>query len=284
VDVFELSPPPAGATWLQFDVGLVRVGGDARPSARAFFARALPRLEDIRRDGLIQGWFFMRKPPDIRLRVWLTANEASVFPSLDEGFRNSLNRGDIRQYSPGLYRPETARFGGPDSMDVVHAHFCADSALWAELDQLDADRTLTPDSLLPALLHDLFVRTLEPDPVEGWRRLQTRMPPWPPTPPSKEVPPPSPALDALASTPGMNAVEKEALRTYARVHERFAQRLALTTPSRPRGEVVADVALFTLNRHGFPGERSAPLVAHAIAALDAQAGRSESDGAGPGAR
>ena len=65
------SPPRTDGAWVQLNVGLVRNGGQALPSARAMFRAICPYLDAWRRDRALHWWFFMRKPPDVRLRMFL---------------------------------------------------------------------------------------------------------------------------------------------------------------------------------------------------------------------
>ena len=69
---------------------------------------------------------------------------------------------------------------------------------------------------------------------------------------------------------------KAAEAVNAEANARLNARLAALAPEgrleRPRPQVLAEVALFGFNRHGFPGSVSAPLVAAALAAALAPAG------------
>ena len=68
--------------WVQLNVGLIRHGGNALPSARTLFARLEPLVERWRREERLRWFFFMRKPPDVRLRFLTTTK-----PELTSGLR-----------------------------------------------------------------------------------------------------------------------------------------------------------------------------------------------------
>jgi thiopeptide-type bacteriocin biosynthesis protein len=68
------------------------------------------------------GWWFLRKHPCWRVRI-RTSDHAAATTQLDE----LVICGDIANWQPGIYEPETAAFGGPTGMDIIHDLFCADS-------------------------------------------------------------------------------------------------------------------------------------------------------------
>ena len=81
-----------------------------------------PRLDQLQASGATTGWWFLRKHPCWRLRL-RDANSAAVDQMLDE----LTSAGLLTRWWPTVYEPETAAFGGPVGMDVVHDLFCADS-------------------------------------------------------------------------------------------------------------------------------------------------------------
>ena len=268
---FHSAPPDA--RWQQVNVALVRFNGDAVPSARALFLELAPTLEEWRLDGRLHGWFFMRKPPDVRLRFCLRANDGNAASILDTVLQSLHSSGRIGRYFRSQYQPEQSRFGGPAAMEFVHAYFHVDSILWLHLDQLDSQsqRKLDPDLLLPANLHHLFQCCCGTDRViEAWRGLARLIMQG-----AIDITPQQPrlpaTLDALASQRDLVSSEGLALRTYAQSNEMFSQGLlglgSKTVVEQPIEQIVATVALFNLNRHGVPGALSGPMTARVLAAL-----------------
>lgn len=93
-------------------------------AAEAVAATALgPALDRLRDDGQVTGWWFLRKHPCWRLRLF-HADIAAVDRVLDE----LAGTGVIERWWPTVYEPETAAFGGTAGMDTVHDLFRADSA------------------------------------------------------------------------------------------------------------------------------------------------------------
>lgn len=79
----------------------------------------LPYLE---RDAL-KRWAFLRKSPAWRLRFCAIGPTARLDGILDQ----LVAEGVLTAWTPGIYEPETAAFGGPAAMDAVHMLFHRDS-------------------------------------------------------------------------------------------------------------------------------------------------------------
>lgn len=84
-----------------------------------------PRLDDLQNQGLIDGWWFLRKHPCWRLR--LRDPRPSADTALSDTLTDLTYHGTISGWRPSIYEPEYAAFGGPTAMAIVHALFCADS-------------------------------------------------------------------------------------------------------------------------------------------------------------
>src|SRR5262249_50210581 len=136
--------------WVELDVGLVRHDGQGLPSARILFARLEPLVETWRGAGSLRWFYFMRKPPDVRLR-FSTSLQQRVTKELN-ALATALQKEDIIAaafFRP--YRPETRRFGGRLAMDLVHSYFDADTSMLFELDrsyQQDI-QSLRPEVIVP---------------------------------------------------------------------------------------------------------------------------------------
>lgn len=270
-DVLDLSftPPPAGAAWRQFDFALLRRDGDARPSARALFARVLPWWWAARAQGEVTRWFFMRKPPDVRLRVLCASHAQGALADFAALCDAALANGEIAAAGRGEYQPEEARFGGKQALDCAHAWFTLDSVLWWLLDRHAVSGVPTPstETWLRAIYDDMFACVGADD---GWRRLAWHVELPLPT----DAPPGGAGSEALAALVAQAAPPVAALAAaYQAGNRRLAATLgALMLPAgHSAASVAALVAFFTCNRHGLPGERSRPLVARVLA--DAQNGR-----------
>lgn len=81
-----------------------------------------PRLDHLRSDGAVGGWWFLRKHPCWRLRLH-GADTAAVDHELGE----LTAAGVLARWWPTVYEPETAAFGGPAGMGTIHDLFCADT-------------------------------------------------------------------------------------------------------------------------------------------------------------
>lgn len=81
-----------------------------------------PRLDLLQAQGVVKGWWFMRKPPGWRLRL-RTTDRAAV----DRTLRELAEARSIARWWSAIYEPETFAFGGPNGIDIVHELFCADS-------------------------------------------------------------------------------------------------------------------------------------------------------------
>jgi len=103
-------------TWFQ-----ARVTPADWAAAEATFAEYVaPRLDHL--DAGRAAWWYLRKHPDWRLRVHTSSHDA-VAALLDD----LVTAGTITRWRPSIYEPETAAFGGPTALAIVHDLFCADS-------------------------------------------------------------------------------------------------------------------------------------------------------------
>lgn len=101
----------------------VRVQFPDWSAAEAIGATQLgPHLDRLHAEGVVAGWWFLRKHPCWRLRL-LGADTAAVNHTLGQ----LTDTGAIARWWPTVYEPETAAFGGPAGMDTIHDLFCADS-------------------------------------------------------------------------------------------------------------------------------------------------------------
>jgi hypothetical protein len=210
----------------------------------------------------------MRKPPDVRLRFSTTLEEDLYRELVDEA--ETLQRDHvIRDFFLSRYEPETRRFGGKKSMDLVHAYFDVDTAMWVELDQSyqHGIDILRPERIVPAVLHDLFGRTMRGQGEAGvvWEQLRDLRP----LPPGASVAHCGwPSLERLRGAAQIDASSLRLLGHYIDANAALSNGLTATSMQRGRlVQVLAEVGVFTFHRHGFDGNRSAALIEASIRSL-----------------
>lgn len=241
---------------MQANVRLAKRGGSYEASAHTLLAGLFPLVRRLERDDLLEGFFFMRKPPGLRLRFAL----ANAAQHLAEGaivdFLNGLaGRHAVVSWFPSCYEPETFQFGGPEAIEVVHTHAYADSRAWWQWERRPSDGTtmLGATVLSLCVLNDLFSQVLEDDSDEVWDV-------WchvaaahgsPPSIDGESVP--RVRIEHLANR--ATEAERRVLRLYERANRSFARAFRrLHTAGKllyARRLVLPYVALFHWNRYGF---------------------------------
>lgn len=97
--------------------------GRQQPPEIALATVVGPRLDVLTASGAPGGWWYMNKPPGWRIRL----RDTPPGPA-GEFFDDLAAAGAIAAWSPALYEPEAAAFGGAAGMDVAHDLFCADTS------------------------------------------------------------------------------------------------------------------------------------------------------------
>ncbi|TYO68390.1 hypothetical protein FXV83_00730 [Bradyrhizobium hipponense] len=234
--------------WLQLNVTLGRHDGSALASAR-FVLRELENLVEPRgRDG----FFFQRKPPDLRLRFF------DIRERLKKRLHPLISRAKSEGHIVGsfysVYEPEYRQFGGRACMESVHAFWSTDSYSWIAMDRLaEHDALAIPHStLMASVLDDLFGRVLV-DGGEVWDTwcnlamlVQTEG-----------------SIGGHATVPSVietlrknaSAAEAELVARYQQANAALAEGLSRAWHSEQMEcgvrSILPYVALFTFNRHGF---------------------------------
>ncbi len=252
--------------WLQLNIGLARANGGAIASARILFDTIAPLVQLWRENGWLDCCFFMRKPPDVRWR-FLSDRPIEIQSALHSEMKILERRGIISEFFFSDYQAETRRFGGIEAMNVVHDYFDLDTHNWRALDRLAIQnrRSIDPDLLLPSLIQDLFDRVLGDDrsTLKTWHYLAALTPLSASVKTLPEIELLS--LDRLSELEGLSPAELDILNSYVRAHHKlgdeFSQLWQADLLLADLYEILATIALFSFNRHGFSGERSAPLVA-----------------------
>lgn len=111
--------------WLQYDLAFASSGrGGCYP-------RLLALVRELLGEQRIDDFFFMHKPPGMRLRFHPAAGPPAT---VDEAVRVRLHswreESLVAGWRPAPYEPEVQLFGGPVSMRSVHRLFTADSLVW----------------------------------------------------------------------------------------------------------------------------------------------------------
>lgn len=144
-----LDAQPAG--WHQVNIRFA----DYPSAQRAFRAYLLPAL----RNGPVGTWWFVRKYPCWRLRVYPgpDATAESVIAHIAEALDASVSWGVVTDWRPAPYEPETVAFGGLAGMTLAHGVFHTDSVGILDYLRLDTDNS---DGLLDAKAISLLAMTL----------------------------------------------------------------------------------------------------------------------------
>jgi thiopeptide-type bacteriocin biosynthesis protein len=247
--------------WLQLNVSLARQDGSALPAAR-FILRG---IEDLPKR-IRAGFFFQRKPPDLRLRFF--SDRESLTTQLRPLLRRARSEGHVLRHFSSIYEPEHRQFGGRECMKAVHAYWNVDSLLWIRRDRL-ADHGLLEHgqtALIEAVLSDLFRRVLADrgEIWDAWCNLAALVDATSNAADTAALPPP---LDAVLAT--TSSGEADIVTGYLQANAALADGLsqAWHTGRMTCGvrSILPVIVLFTLNRHGYEQTRLARL-ARAMAA------------------
>ena len=122
-DVRRVVPP--GGVWLYLKVYVIDELQDE------ILVHHLPELLDCAAS-VADRWFFLRyhdDEPHLRIRFHgpAIALATSLLPAAHEWAKRLTAEGLLRDLQLGTYRPEIARYGGPEAMPVAEQAFCADS-------------------------------------------------------------------------------------------------------------------------------------------------------------
>ncbi|MEM9558370.1 MAG: thiopeptide-type bacteriocin biosynthesis protein [Acidobacteriota bacterium] len=148
--------------WLQMGLGF----RDTEQRLDFLCGALRAKLDDWRTVGAIDSFWFMIKPPGLRLRFSGAALHSGFEPRLRRFLDEEVAAGRLDDYATGIYDAETYQFGGVVGLGIAHDLFAADSLTILELLRLE-----TPVEILPLLsltvLND-FLRTICLDGWEIW--------------------------------------------------------------------------------------------------------------------
>lgn len=258
-------------SWIQLNLALVRGDGGALVSARAVFAAISGAVASLRSEKKLACFFFMRKPPDLRLRFGLPqgVDPSAVTKDLLAPFAQLRQRGFVSAFFESIYEPEVRQFGGPRAMDAIHLWFDADTRAWLGQDALAAkgENQIDPAVISLAAINDLFARTLEDhgEIWDCWANLDDLIA-------TKVVASPLERIGLSDIAPKASATEAEILAQYDTANLDLSTRLQqiwsdnqLTSGLRA---ILPFVAWFHYNRYGFAPETQARMSAGMRAAWD----------------
>ncbi|MCA2215059.1 thiopeptide-type bacteriocin biosynthesis protein [Jidongwangia harbinensis] len=111
--------------WLQYDLSF-------GPGGRhPVYPALLAAVRDLLAADRIDDFFFMHKPPGLRVRFHpAPGTRPAVADAVRRHVLDWQGAGLIRDWRPACYEPEVRLFGGPVSMRSVHRMFTADSLVW----------------------------------------------------------------------------------------------------------------------------------------------------------
>lgn len=158
-----------GLAALAVPTGWVQRGVDqpADPEGRrALYRDVAALLRDRLADGSASDAFFLHKPPGLRLR--LRRGDARLDSLVDDAVARWRAAGLVTTVEHGVYEPEDALFGGPRSMELVHALFTVDSLVWLDLHAADRGAGAAPAWLVSLGALRGVLTGLE---ITGWEDL-----------------------------------------------------------------------------------------------------------------
>ncbi|MEV5599219.1 thiopeptide-type bacteriocin biosynthesis protein [Streptomyces sp. NPDC052496] len=119
-----------GADWVQVNL---ETGAGVR---RGLYGRLAETVRELQDAGAVREFFFMHKPPGLRLRFQAPSRDGrdALRDALLKRFAGADGLGAELTGPPvgGVYEPETYLFGGPRAMPYVHRIFTADSLAWLD--------------------------------------------------------------------------------------------------------------------------------------------------------
>ncbi|MCU0269888.1 MAG: thiopeptide-type bacteriocin biosynthesis protein [Acidimicrobiales bacterium] len=252
----------AAARWTQLDLGL------AGPPSATLAAALGELVAGLRADGSLDGWFLVRKPPGLRLRLRAAPGHE---PQVERCLERIRGWSGIAVVHRGVYEPEEDRFGGPTGMVLAHHHFEADSD--AVVANLALHPTEVPAPVLATVLaDDLFSRAVDDgaELADVWARLAQAATAvaGTVTPTREERRAARVALEAPADAIVPAALHPE-LRRVQLVGDELAATLRdpSTAPAVGRRTWLATLATFLANRHGLDARALAGLAAASVAVL-----------------
>ncbi|WP_328433158.1 thiopeptide-type bacteriocin biosynthesis protein [Streptomyces sp. NBC_00425] len=140
-------------------------GSDPMPG---IFDAVFEMVDELTESKRISCFFFVRKPPGLRLRFLLSEPGGIAEKRIKNCCDVLVGRRIAERWFASVYEAETFKLGGPEAVEAVHSYFSTDSRAWWRWGRM-AQKKATVDARLLSLavLNDLFLRFLE-FPEEIW--------------------------------------------------------------------------------------------------------------------
>lgn len=111
---------PPDADWHQYRIEFT----DPATAMHITAQHLAPTLNQAQHTGQLDTWWYLRKPPGLRLRYQPTNPHTQVVDTL---LSHLAATGHVTSWTRGIYEPETIAFGGPAAMAIAHTLFHHDS-------------------------------------------------------------------------------------------------------------------------------------------------------------
>jgi thiopeptide-type bacteriocin biosynthesis protein len=248
--------------WLQVNLSLFPDSDGDRPYVP--WESLAQEVAGWRVEDRFRRFWFVRKPPGLRLRFAGRELGARLEPALSAWLVEAEAANDVRGFRFGRYEPEEHRFGGPAGLAVAHDLFDRDTAVVLRYESLEDDRRggIDRHGFALAALDDLFLRCVD-DQAEVWdvwKRLEAL------------VGDPHPGEAGTAAGHGWEALDesgRELAREAAAGNSGAATALRATADAgrltRGVRSWLAAAAAFSWNRWGLPLDLAA--LAQGVAAM-----------------
>ncbi|MET9324137.1 thiopeptide-type bacteriocin biosynthesis protein [Streptomyces sp. NPDC003038] len=140
----------------------IQVGIQAASSDRIGLYRELSDVAaGLLDEGLARNFFFMHKPPGLRVRFQACTGEREALRARVETWAGSYAGGNVAH---GLYEAESQLFGGPSAMEHAHRLFTHDSLAWLDIHGRRGEQPVASWAVSLLMLRDVL-DALE---IVGW--------------------------------------------------------------------------------------------------------------------
>jgi thiopeptide-type bacteriocin biosynthesis protein len=122
-----------------------------------------------RQSGLLDQFFFVRKPPGLRLRFRSKNSQADFLNALDVWLGLMVQKNRVVHFQSVTYESEVRRFGGNEGMAIAHQHWSDDTETILDYECIPSGSrgTIPRTALWVTLVNHLFRETLD-DSAEIW--------------------------------------------------------------------------------------------------------------------
>jgi thiopeptide-type bacteriocin biosynthesis protein len=167
---FQFDPAPKSASdaeWLEVRCAFPINGIPSAPVIPWQMIRSA--LSTWRQSSTCDRFFFMRKPPGLRLRFLSKVAKGNFERILFEWLSGLARNQHVVSYAPAIYEPEEHRFGGARGMAIAHLIWSADAEMIVEYECLQTARHgSVPRSAIWAVLVNSLQRQTLDDSAEMW--------------------------------------------------------------------------------------------------------------------